>query len=141
MSKQFSVYPAEEQYDRWSARAEELDMSMSEFTKSMTEAGMKKFERTVEPDETKADLRRQRNDLRDELHRTRERVGELERQLTVSERETIIEYVSENPGATYQDIVQHVLNSANGRVTKLLDRMEGTELEMDEEGRFYRLED
>jgi hypothetical protein len=43
---------------------------------SMVEAGMKKFDGSVEPDETNHELREQRNDLKDELDRTRSRVEE-----------------------------------------------------------------
>ena len=35
------AYPTAEQYARWKARAEELDMSVSEFIQAMVEAGIK----------------------------------------------------------------------------------------------------
>ena len=58
------TYPTEDQYDRWKQQAEEFDMSVSEFMQAMVEAGLKKFDATVEPDETARELREQRNDLR-----------------------------------------------------------------------------
>ena len=137
MSKHVAAYVEDEQHERWKEQAEEMDMSMSQWTQAMVEAGMKKFDRDVEPDESRDDLRRKRNDLRDELQRARDRIAELEQQVHTNERDALIEYVEENPGSRYPDIVQHIANSAGSRVTKLLDQLEGEEIEIDEEGRVY----
>lgn len=137
MSKHVAAYVPEKQYERWQEEANEKGMSMSEWTKSMVEAGRKKFDRDLQPDRTRDELRQQRNDLRDELGRARERVQELEEKVHTSERQEIIKYVSNNPGAEYQDIVQHIVNTANSRVTKLLDELEADQLEIDEQGRMY----
>lgn len=128
-----TVYPTEEQKARWEARADELDMGMSEFVKSMTEAGLKKFDATIEPTETLAELREQRNDLRDELDRTRDRIAELEDRLHHGERAAIRQYVEENPGATYDEIVRHVIDTVPARVSQHLDDMEGDDLVVDPE--------
>jgi predicted nuclease with TOPRIM domain len=132
-----TVYPTEKQKERWGARADDLDMGMSEFVKSMTEAGLKKFDATIEPTETLAELREQRNDLRDELDRTRERVAELEDQLHHGERAAIRQYVEENPGATYDEIVRHVIDTVPARVSQHLDDMEGEDLVVDPEADTY----
>lgn len=103
----------------------------------MVRAGQKKFNRDVEPTESRDDLRRRRNDLRRELQRARDRIEELEGQVHRSEREAVIDYIDENPGAEYEDIVQHVVNTANSRVTRILDDIEGDDIEIDEQGRMY----
>jgi len=72
-----SVYPPDEQRERWEQRADELDMSVASFVAAMTEAGMKKFERDIEPDHTRAELKAQRADLLDELNQARERIERL----------------------------------------------------------------
>jgi len=130
------TYPTEDQYDRWKRRAEEMDMSVSEFMQAMIEAGMKKFDVSVEPDEMNQELRQQRNDLRDELQHARERIEALEDRIHHGERVAIRRYVEDNPGATYDDIVQHVIDTAAGRVTTHLDDMEGEDLRS-EDGGFY----
>jgi len=122
------VYPTTQQYEQWEARADELDMSVSAFIKSMTEAGMKKFDATVKPDETNRELREQRNDLKAELDRARERIDELEERLMDDERASIEDHVEENPGASFQNIVTHVRDTAPERVNRHLDAMEGETL-------------
>ena len=133
-----AAYPAEKTKKRWLEKAEEMEMSQSEWVAAMVEAGQKTFSRNVQPDETRDDLRLKRNDLRDELRRARKRIEKLEEQVHLSEREAILEYLEANPGAEYRDIVQHVANTANSRVTRLLDRLEGDDIEIDEQGRMYK---
>jgi len=130
------TYPTSDQYDRWKARADEFDMSVSEFMQSMVEAGMKKFDASVEPDETNRELREQRNDLKDELAHARDRVAELEEQLHRDERSTVREYVEQNPGAEFGAIVQHVVDTAPERVNRHLDALDGDALRV-EDGQFY----
>jgi len=131
-----SAYPTEEQYKRWEQEAEELGMSMSEFVKCMVEAGIKKFETNVTPDETNQELRKQRNDLKEELERARDRIDWLENELHHGERGAIGDFVKRNPGATYDEIVQHVIDTAAGRVTSHLEDLEGNALQVktDENG-------
>jgi predicted nuclease with TOPRIM domain len=133
-----ATYISEETKQRWLENAKEMGMSESEWVQAMVEAGLKKFSRDVQPDETRDGLRRKLNDLRNELKRARDRILELETQVHLSEREAIVEYLEDNPGAEYRDIVQHVVNTANSRVARLLDRMEGDDIEIDEQGRMYK---
>lgn len=135
-SKHAATYPTLRQYDRWAARADELGMSTSEFIEAMVEAGMKKFDASVNPDETNRELRQQRDDLKDELDRSRERIQELEDAVYHGERQTIQEYVRANPGAPYDEIIRHVVRTVPERVTTHLDDMEGEEL-LFEDDRYY----
>lgn len=137
-SKHAAAHVPEDVHEEWQAEAEKMDASMSKYIKMMVSAGRKKFDRDlVEPDEDRAELRRQRNDLRDALRDARDRINNLEEQLSETERTEIIEYLEENPGASREDIVQHMLNSTSGRVTRLLTKMEGSEIRVDGQGRFY----
>ena len=133
-SKRAVAYPTEQQYGQWSDHADELGYkSVSQFVQDMTEAGRKKFDATVEPDQTNRELRQQRNDLKDELDRTRERVEELEEQLHRDERATVREYVEQNPGAEFGDIVQHVVDTAPERVNRHLDALDGDALRVEDD--------
>jgi ElaB/YqjD/DUF883 family membrane-anchored ribosome-binding protein len=127
-SRHAATYPSEEQYQRWQDRADDLGMSMSEFMEAMVEAGMKKFDVSVEPDETNQELRQQRNELKTELDRARDRIQELEDAVYHGERRTIKRYVEDNPGATYDEVIQHVIDTVPQRVTTHLDDLEGDEL-------------
>lgn len=135
-----TAYPTSEQYARWTTRAEELDMSRSEFMQAMIEAGMKKFDASVAPDETTRELRRQRNDLKEELNSARNRIQQLERRLHHEEGDVIVRYVAENPGASYHDIAEHVVETAPQWVNDHLDAMEGERVQMDDNG-YYPVED
>lgn len=137
MSRHIAAYVPEDEAEEWEEQAEEMGMKQSEWVKAMVRAGQKQFTRAVSPDQSRDDLRQQRNDLRQELQRARDRIEELEKRVHTSEREAVMEYIEENPGAEYRDIVQHVVNSANSRVTKILDELEGDEIEIDEQGRMY----
>lgn len=137
MSKQVATYIPDEEYEAWVKQAEEMGMSKSDWIKSMVRAGQKKFNRDVEPTESRDDLRRRRNDLRRELQRARDRIEQLEGLVHRSEREAVIDYIDKNPGTQYGQVVQHVINSANSRVTRILDDVEGDEIEIDEQGRMY----
>lgn len=137
MSEQVATYIPDEEYEDWEEQAEEMGMSTSGWIKSMVRAGQKKFNRDVEPTVSRDELRQGRNDLRGELQRARDRIEQLEGQVHRSEREAIIEYIDENPGTEYGDIVQHVINTANSRVTRILDDVEGDKIEIDEQGRMY----
>jgi len=119
------TYPTPDQYETWKADADEMDMSVSEWIQAMVEAGRKKFDAQVEPDETAQDLREQRNDLKGELERARDRIEELETQLHHGEQELIREFVEENPGATFGDIVQYIGDKAPELVNRHLDELEG----------------
>lgn len=122
------AYPTADQYDRWKARAEELDMSVSAFMQAMVEAGLKKFDTHVNPDEPVDELREQRNDLKAELDHARTRIQRLEDRIHHGEQATIENYVQTHPGATYPEIVQHVVDTAPQRVNDHLEVMEGEAL-------------
>jgi predicted RNase H-like nuclease (RuvC/YqgF family) len=109
------TYPSNEQHARWKREAEAMDMSLSEFIQAMTEAGLKKFDLDVQPDESVSDLRRQRNDLKRELDRSRERVAKLEEQLQTRERERIKSFVADNPGVELGDIIQDLIETTSDR--------------------------
>lgn len=131
------TYPTEAQYKRWKKQKDALGYnSMSQFMQDMVEAGIKKFDATVEPDETNRELREQRNDLKAELDHARDRIGQLEDQLHRGERAAITEYVEDNPGATFDEIIQHIMDTVPQRVTHQLEALEG-ETVRSEEGAFY----
>lgn len=139
-TKTATTYPTEQQYERWKKEAKEEGMSTSEFIAAMTEAGMKKFDRHVETDEDAQELRRQRNDLKDQLQQSRERVRELEDQLHSGEREVLQQKIEENPGISFPELVQEVIDTVPERVNRHLDELEGDTIRSEGEG-FYPLED
>lgn len=134
------LYPTTEQHARWKAEAEEMDMSLSAWVQAMTEAGTKKFNATVEPDETRRELRSQRRDLKDELDAARERISYLENQLHDTEAQAIEEHVTKNPGSSYAEILFHVQESAKDRTPKILDALLGDTL-THRDGAYYRSEE
>lgn len=117
------TYPTEAQHARWKEEADAMDMSLSEFLQAMTEAGLKKFTVDVEPDESVSEIRRQRNDLKRELDRARNRISNLEEQLQTREREAIKSFVSENPGAELDEIIQHLIEGASDRAPKQVEHL------------------
>jgi len=133
------TYPKADQYEDWKADAEEMDMSVSEWIQAMVEAGRKKFDATVEPDESIQDLREQRNDLKGELEHARKRISKLESQLHRSERQKIVEFVENNPGATVGEIGQELIDTVPERLAPHLDALEGDELAKEGE-EFYPAE-
>ena len=134
------AYPTKNQYSRWKDRAADLDMSISEFVQAMVEAGMKVdrgFKLSLERDETRRDLRLRRNELREELDTSRERIGELEERLYHGEQSVIREFVNNNPGVDYGEIVQHVIDTVPERVIQQLEDLEGEVLFVGDDDRFY----
>lgn len=119
------VYPTEEQRRTWKKEAEELDMSISEYMQSMTIAGRKKFDASVERDETDRELRERRNALKHELEAARDRINTLEQQLETTERAEVADYIQTHPGATFPDIVQHLIETVPQRVNRHLDDLAG----------------
>ncbi len=127
-SRHAATYLAEEQYQRWRKQADNRGMSMSEFIEAMVEAGLKKFEPTVRRDTTNHELREQRNELKTELDRARNRIQKLEDSVYHGERRTIKRYIEAHPGATYDEIIQHVIDTVPQRVTTHLDDLEGDDI-------------
>lgn len=133
-------YPTEEQYERWKKNANEAGMSISEYIASMVEAGNKSFSVSVEPDESNAALRRERNELQQELDRARDRIQSLENAVHGSEVGVIEQYIRKNPGAAWNEIVEHVTLTASERVTEHLETLEGTSLRR-QDGEYYPIEE
>ena len=134
------TYPTKRQHARWKDRADELDMSLSEFVQAMVEAGMKAergFDVTLEHDETRHELREQRNVLKDELDQSRTRIEELEERVYYGERETIRAFVAANPGSRYGEIIQHVIDTVPERVVQHLEDLEGKTIIVGDDDLFY----
>ena len=134
------TYPTQDQYESWKTDASEMDMSISEWMQAMVEAGRKKFDAQVQPDETPQELREQRNDLKDELDHARDRIQDLETHLHHGERETIRKYVAANPGASFDGITRHIIDTVPERVNRHLDELEGDALVADADG-YYPTEE
>lgn len=115
-------------------------MSVSEFIQAMTEAGMKKVESVeVKPDETRQELRSDRNRLQDELKQAHETIRYLENQTHTTERQEILDFLDENPGADYDDIVNQIIGTAPERIADHLDAL-SDEIQV-EEGHYYPVEE
>lgn len=134
------TYPTKEQHARWKAKAEEMDTSLSLFIQGMVEAGLKKFEATVQPDMTNEELRDQRNDLKNQLEQSRQRIVRLEDRLHTTEREYIEMCVRENPGADWAEISQYIADSVPERMPDLLEEMEGNTLVRDPDSGYHLTE-
>jgi len=139
-SNHVATYPSDKQLKRWEKRCEKLGFrSRSEFVEAMVEAGLKKFDAPeIEPDETNRELRTQRNELKTELKRARGRIQELEDVVYQGERQAITEYVEENPGASYDEIIQHVIATVPDRITQHLDDLEGDALQLEDDSYYLR---
>ena len=137
------TYPTSDQYERWKARAQEVDMSVSKFMQAMIEAGIKVdkgFELIFERDETTAELRDQRNALRSELNRARNRIARLEDRLLRSEREAVREFIEENPGICHAQVIQHVIDTVPERVNHHLEDLEAKDIHVSGES-YYPVEE
>lgn len=120
--KDTMIYPTQDQRARWDERADELDMNTSEFIKAMTEAGMKKFEVSVEQDESAEWIREERNQLREELEQAEDALRSANEE---TGRAVVQEYVEENPGATFGEILNHLTDTMPGRLNRILDELDG----------------
>lgn len=134
-----ATYVPEDLLEDWDDLAEEMDMSRSEWLLAMVEAGRKKFDRDIQPDESKRDLRRRNTELWNDYQEASEERDRLRKQLRLTEGRAIVEFVEDNQGCRYEDIAQHLVENQGSRLTKMLDAMNGDELEIDENGRVYRL--
>lgn len=130
-SQMAATYVPQQQYTRWKSRADSLNMSVSEFIKSMVEAGSKKFEATVEPDETTTELREQRNHYQHAFKKAQKRVSKLETRLDQGERAEIRRFVESNPGATFEEITTHLIETVPERTNELLESLEGDSVRVD----------
>jgi hypothetical protein len=134
-----ATYVPEELLEDWDEMAEEMDMSRSEWLLAMVEAGRKKFDRDIQPDESKRDLRRRNTELWNDYQEASEERDRLRKQLRLTEGRAIVEFVEDNPGCRYEEIAQHLVENQGSRLTKMLDAMNGDELEIDEDGHVYRI--
>ena len=128
-----------EQKERWEELAEERGMSLSEWMSAMVEAGLKKFDRDIQPAESKDDLRKRNTELWNDFQAVATERDRLQKELRQTERLAIIEFVEENQGCKYKEIAKHLRQNRGSRLTKLLDVLDGEEIEIDEDGRVYRL--
>ncbi len=133
-----TVYAKEDQHDRWKARADELDMTVSGYVKAMVEAGMKKFDASVEPDATNQELREQRDDLKEELDNARDRISKLEDRLYHSDSAELERFVADNPGASFDRITDHLKETVPRRANEHLTAMEGESVEVINDAYFPR---
>lgn len=139
-SNHVATYPSDRQLQRWETECENGGFrSQSEFVEAMVEAGLKKFDAPeIAPDETNRELRQQRNELRAELDRSRKRIKKLEDAVYQGEHQAIVDYVRENPGAEYKEIIQHLLETVPDRLTRHLDDLEGDALVIKDDGYHVR---
>jgi len=103
---------------------------------------MKKFERDIEPDHTRAELKAQRADLLDELNQARERIERLEDIAYKGERQAILNHLEENPGAEYHQILSKLQQTVGGRLTDNLDFLQlESRIQSNESGQYFLVED
>lgn len=110
-----------EQYETWKEEASDLDMSVSQYIRNMTEAGRKKFDVDVQPDESHRELVEERNRLKEELERAQARIERLEDQTDVAERSAIIDFLAEEGTATRKEIINKLGVDLPTRVDNHLD--------------------
>lgn len=134
------TYPTDEQYAEWKASADEMGMSVSQFIQNMVEAGRKKFDAETVPDETRLELREQKNRYKRRFKQEQERNEDLEDRLAQGEQSAIREYVEQNPGCTWAEIVQHLIDTTQERAFHHVEAMEGDALRRDNNGQFYPME-
>jgi len=124
-------YPSIPQYEQWTDRAEEMGYnSVSRFMTEMVEAGYKQLSSSITYDEETSELRAQRNELKRELDTSRERIKHLEERLYRGERRAIIQFLTEQEaGASFAQIVQHLIDDTPARVAEMLEDMEADQIE------------
>ncbi len=135
-------YPSVSQYEQWENRAEQMGYkSVSRYMTEMVEAGYAQFDNSITYDESKSELRKQRNELKRELDASRDRISRLEEQVYRGEYNTIIEFLKEqDTGATFAEIVQHVIDDTPARVAEILDQMETDQVRVTD-GLYHSRED
>ncbi len=119
-------YPSESQYNHWRKVADQMGYnSVSRFMTEMVEAGYKQISGSITYDEDTSELREQRNELKRELDNSRERIARLEERVYQGEHSTIIEFLREQEtGASFAEIVQHVIDDTPARIAEILDQMD-----------------
>lgn len=124
-------YPSISQYEQWVDHADRMGYdSVSQFMTEMIEAGYTQIDSTVTYDEETSELRTQRNELKQELDAARERIENLEEQLYRGERRSILQFLAQKEtGASFAEIVQHLINDTPARVAEILEEMEAEQIE------------
>jgi hypothetical protein len=124
-------YPSVSQYEQWKEQSEQMGYnSVSQFMTEMVEAGYKQLGEAIIYDQETAKLRQQRNELKRELDESRERVTRLEEKLYQSERRSIIRFLKQQDnGATFAEIVQHLIDDTPARAAEVLDETEFARIE------------
>jgi len=108
----------------------------------MTEAGMKKFERDIEPDHTRAELKAQRADLLDELNQARERIERLEDIAYKGRAASHPQSPRRESGAEYHQILSKLQQTVGGRLTDNLDFLQlESRIQSNESGQYFLVED
>ncbi|WP_336328335.1 hypothetical protein [Halovenus sp. HT40] len=113
-------------------------MSISDFITQKVEAGRKQLTIDESVDKSVQSLRRQRDDLQQEVDHLRERLEKLENELQRTAYGDIEEYVEEHPGASDAEIIQHIADSVPNRVVSHLDVLESESIKKTEEGYYPR---
>lgn len=141
-NNQVSLYQSEIQQGQWESRSEELGLrSLLEFIDAMIEAGLKKFDvMALEPDEPNWELTPQRNDSFAELGCARSRIQGLDVSVHHRVGRANTEIVPYNPGATYDEIGRHVIDTILSRVKDQFTLLEGDVLWNEDNG-YYLLEE
>ena len=143
--EQVSAYPAPDQVERWEEEAAELgyDGVGSRFLIELVEAGLKNFDASEDRDVRTGLLQQQVEDLRENVSECREARNQLEREnerlrdeLLGTDRTAVENFVKSNPGATYDDIREHLRETTPTRLTGHLDSLLGEELR-EEGGEYY----
>ncbi|WP_267642066.1 hypothetical protein [Haloarchaeobius amylolyticus] len=122
-------YPQKAQHAKWKQLADERGYkSLSRFIIQNVERGYKNLNLNLRNGSD--ELRKQRNDLKRELDQTRLRLQEVEEQLYRGERESVLEFLEhQSGGATFPELVQHIIDDAPVRVAELVDQLDGDEIE------------
>jgi len=134
------AYPTSSLYESWSEHADSLDMSVSQFIIRMVEAGRKDINMENGSSDTLRELLQERADLNREIDRQRDRISDLERQLSQTSQSEIASFVAENPGVQTPVIIQHVADTVPGRVASNLDALEGNLIERRDDS-YYPIKD
>lgn len=130
------IYPTVNQCERWRNRANDLEMSISEFIQAIVEVGIKVnhgFKLELKRDESPQELREQQDELRDELKCPHERIKRLERQVCRGERGAIIEFIKKNPGASHAEVGQHIVDSCPERLQAHIEFLNRKKIRVDDD--------
>jgi len=131
-----TTYPPTRLYDSWCNHADDLNMPVSQYIIRMVEAGRKQVDLQDTTSDSIRALRQQQTSLKRELERQRARNAELERQLEHTIHSEIVKFVSDCPGVSMSEIIQHIADTVPGRVARFLDMLEGDEIEISD-GEYY----